>query len=181
MTTEQPLDGEPKDDSGPASAPFLPPPTSPPSITAPPVVERMPDPTDEFDVPFLPAVTRIEPDVQPPSPSFDAKAMVESQKRFNANPSYGAMPTGTAEGRAAAEALRNQARQKRHRQKTSGRITIAVLMCGLAVGAWFAYRAYQSDQDPQKIVDEPIPGTAPNAPIAPTGIVEPIRNDTTDR
>jgi hypothetical protein len=158
-------DGESEGRSAAFSPPSLPPPNAPQPIALPPV-EQPPNPAAAPDSPFLPAAKRIDPVEQEPPPAFDAKAMVESQKRVNENPTYGALPTGTEEGRARAEALRTQARRKRHRQKIIGRIAIAVLLCGLAVGAWFAYHEYQSDQDRLGATNDPAPAAG-----------EPIRND----
>jgi hypothetical protein len=93
-------------------------------------------------VPYLPAPTPVV--VEPaPEPEFDAKAMVDSQKRYNPKPAYGEMPTATAESRDAAKRLRAEANRKRRRGKLAGRVVLVVLLAGLAVGGYFVYRALQ--------------------------------------
>ena len=66
------------------------------------------------DAPFVPMPTPV---AAPPAaePVFDAKAMVDSQKGFNAKPAYGAMPTGTEASRDAAKQLRAKGQKKRRR------------------------------------------------------------------
>jgi hypothetical protein len=77
---------------------------------------------------------------------FDAKAMVEATKRKVENPVYGHMPTGTPEGRAAAEAARQAMRRKRSRNKWIGRSLGVVLLGGIGAAGYVGYRAYQDDQ-----------------------------------
>lgn len=140
MTTPPAPEGEPGGD-----APFLPP--------AGPVVP-IAAPTATAEVPTLPSSRPPEPAASSANPSvpsqsaFDAKAMVESQKHYNANPTYGAMPAGTDESRAAARKLREQANRKRRRGKAAGRILLALFVAAAAVGAYFAYQAIQDDPPP---------------------------------
>lgn len=83
-----------------------------------------------------------------PEPEFDAKAMVDSQKiKVNANPAYGGMPAPTAESKEAVEQLRAEANKKRRRNRMFARLTLGVF-CGVVITAgYFAYRAFQDEQD----------------------------------
>jgi hypothetical protein len=72
--------------------------------------------------------------------------MVQAQKRINTNPSYGLLPAGDDESRAAAEALRELARKKRRRTKALRWGVATALVGGLGVAGWFAYPEYQKDQ-----------------------------------
>ena len=104
------------------------------------------------DAPYVPAPTvptaaaPAAPVAAEPAP-FDAKAMVESQKHFNANPAYGTLPTGTEAGREAAQELRVQAQRKRRRNQLIGQAVAFLLLGGVGVAGWFGYRAYQGEQD----------------------------------
>jgi hypothetical protein len=73
--------------------------------------------------------------------------MVDSQKRFNANPAYGALPSGTEASREASRKLREQAQRKRSRNKLLGRVLAVLVLVGVAAGGWFGYQAYQDEQD----------------------------------
>jgi hypothetical protein len=87
---------------------------------------------------------------------FDAKAMVESQKHYNANPVYGGMPAGSEESRAAARKLREDANRKRRRGRVVRRFVGLLVLAGLAVGGYFVYRAIQDDPPPaDRGADEP--------------------------
>lgn len=160
----------PSDDGSPAgAAPFLPParPVAP-NVQSPTDRPLEPDadgpdvPTSPAEVPFLPSSRPPEP--APPvvaAPTFDAKAMVESQKHVNANPAYGALPAGTQESRAAARQLRQNANRKRRRGKLLARVVALLVLAGLGVGAYFAYRAIQDDPPPadgSRDSDEPNAG-----------------------
>lgn len=149
MTTPNDRDGTDRSDApylpaarpvmtGPAPSPASPP-TSPPSPT-------VPDAPSAPDAPYVPAPTPAAPAPSEPAP-FDAKAMVESQKRINANPAYGALPTGTEASRDAAQKLRDQAQRKRRRNRLLGRAVAVLLLGGAAAAGWFGYQAYQDQQD----------------------------------
>ncbi len=138
-------------DELPADAvPYLPP--SRPTATG-----AAPSPIFDADAPIAPAASPDAPFVpapKPPSPTavaapveFDAKAMVESQKRFNANPAYGALPTATEASKDAAKKLRAKAQRKRQRNKVLGWVVGVVVLGGVGAAGWFAYQAYQDDQD----------------------------------
>src|SRR5690349_2527574 len=101
---------------------------------------------DATQVPYLPPAPKPEPPPTAP-PVFDAKAMVDATKRNKVeNPAYGHLPTGTPEGRAAADALRAKMRQKRRRNKMIGRV-IAIVSIVVVVGGGYAlYKMYQADQ-----------------------------------
>jgi hypothetical protein len=145
----------PKDDMNqhdvqpePAGLPTLPPPT--PAL-APDAV-----------VPVLP----MAPPVQPSpyiAPVFDAKAMVASQRRKVENPAYGHMPKGTPEGKAAVEAAKKAMRQRRRRNKFVGRVVGIVLLSGVSAGGYYAYKAFQDDQEPNAA------GDAADANVDPAG------------
>lgn len=134
--------------TGGDDAPFLPParPVGPSGAVAV-EAETLTAPALSADAPTLPSSRPPEP-VAPAAPVFDAKAMVESQKHFNANPAYGPMPAGTDESRAAARKLREQANRKRRRGKAAGRVLGVLVLAGAAVGAYFAYQAIQDDPPP---------------------------------
>src|SRR5262245_45351274 len=94
-----------------------------------------PDLVDQSTAPYLPPVAPAQPMVST-SPAFDAKAMVDATKRNKIeNPSYGHMPTGTPEGRAAVEAAKARMRRKRRRNKILGWVmTIAFIVIVGGVG-----------------------------------------------
>ena len=122
-------------DARPEGIPYLPP--------AAPVAA----PGQPAGTPFLPAA---QPVAAPPAPepaAFDAKAMVESQKRVVANPAYGAIPKATPESIEAARALRAKAQRKRRRNKALGWSVALGMLGGIGVAGWFAYQAYQDDQE----------------------------------
>lgn len=99
------------------------------------------------EVPFLPPAAPPRPAIAAP-PVFDAKAMVDSTKRTKIdNPSYGSMPTGTPESRAAADALRAKMRRKRRRNKMFG-WAMAIVFVVVVGGTGFAvYTMYKDDQE----------------------------------
>ncbi len=101
------------------------------------------------DAPFLPPARRSVPPPPAEPTVFDAKAMVEAQKHFVASPVYGAIPTATAEGLVAAQALRLEAKRIRRRNRTFGWSVVVALIGGVSAAGLLAYRAYQSDQDRQ--------------------------------
>lgn len=100
----------------------------------------------ETTTPFLPPAVPIA--VEAPSEAvFDAAAMVAADKGYTPNPSYGAMPEGTAEGLAAARDLRQQANRKRRRRRIVGRIVILIALVGIGVGGYFAYSYVRDSLD----------------------------------
>jgi hypothetical protein len=168
MTTPSPSDGTDRTPPPePGDAPFLPP--------ARPVT-----PTPAVDLPHLPPAHPPEPvaarsaAAPTATATFDAAAMVESQKHFNANPAYGAMPVGTDESRAAARKLRDDANRRRRRGKALGRVFLVLVLAGAAVGGFFVYRAIQDDPPP---LDPPAaddgPGTD-DAALTPLGEQEAV-------
>lgn len=170
MTTPSTSDGPPAAQGGPREeAPFLPP-ARPRAAAHAPTLEPVDlrPPAETVDTPFLPPAVRPEPSPSAPSTdtSFDAKAMVESQKHFTANPAYGPLPTGTDEGRAAARKLREEANRKRRRGKIALRIVGVLVLAGVAVGAYFVYQALQDDPPP---VIEPNPEADADAGVEPAG------------
>ena len=117
---------------------------APAAPTLPDAGPFLPDapPTVAGAAPFLPDAPR--PVAEPaPEPEFDAKAMVESQKHYNPNPVYGAMPSGSEQGREAARKLREEANRKRKRGKVIGRIFGVVFLAAAGVVGYFVYRAIQ--------------------------------------
>ena len=103
-----------------------------------------PEPTGDSQsagAPFLPPAPPAEP------VAFDAKAMVESQKRAVQKPVYGAMPKGTPESVAAAKALRAKAVRKRRRKRAFAWLGALVVLGGIGAAGWFGYQAFQADQD----------------------------------
>ena len=69
------------------------------------------------EAPYLPPAAPPKPAVAQPQ-TFDAKTLVDATKRNKIeNPVYGHMPTGSEEGRAAADAARARMRAKRRRNK----------------------------------------------------------------
>lgn len=136
------------------SAPFLP--SSTPAAPAPPdSVNGGGDPA-----PFLPAAAPVAPAPAAQPVVFDAKAMVDSQKRVNPNPAYGPLPKGSNEGREAARQLREQANRKRRRSRAVSRIVGVVVLAGVAAGAYVGYRVYQESQDDDDVaVDDGDAGT----------------------
>lgn len=182
----------------PGDAPFLPP-SAPPSGAVPPppdapivpepalpgapvlpasvrsVAEPAPRPADPVlpsagAAPFLPSATPPAP-APATEPTFDAKAMVESQKHYNANPAYGQMPTGTDESRAAARKLREDANRKRRRSRTVGWVFGLVLLGVVAVAGYLAYQAFQDEQsDQREALEESATGDdVPSGALTPLG------------
>ena len=97
-------------------------------------------------MPYLPPTAPPMPRSTAP-PVFDAKTLVDATKRKVENPAYGHMPTGTPEGRAAADAARARMRQKRRRNKILAwvmAIGFLVVLCG---AGYALYTMYQDDQD----------------------------------
>ena len=141
---------DPTGDGQPSAAPYLPP--SQPIATgaslpaSAPAVDQSP-----ADAPYVPAPTPV---AAPPTeaPVFDAKAMVESQKRVNDNPAYGALPTGTEASKEASKKLRAKAQRKKSRNKAFVRVLGLVLLAGIAAAGWFGYQAYQDEQNAESAV-----------------------------
>jgi hypothetical protein len=164
MTSSPDADG-----AGSSEAPFLPPPpvagrpvgaspghdpAVPPALPDPevpvlPEAPALPALPASPDAPFVPPPTPATTDGPEPS-TFDAKAMVESQKHYQVNPAYGALPTATEEGREAAQRLREEAQRRRRRDRMLGRAVVLILLGGFAVVGWFAYRA---SRDPDAAAD----------------------------
>jgi hypothetical protein len=63
------------------------------------------------------------------------------------NPAYGAIPKPTPESVAALEALRAKARRKRRRNRVIGWVVALLMLGGIVTAVWYAYQAYQDDQD----------------------------------
>ena len=108
-------------------------------------LEATNDVAGSSDAPFVPEPVPV---AAPPTaePAFDAKAMVESQRRVTATPGYGAMPSGSETSREASAELRAKAaRQRRRNKRISGFVGLVVLG-GITAGAWFVYGEYRSDQ-----------------------------------
>lgn len=126
-----------------AESPILPPAGSPAAPGAP----SQPQPVASDDaVPYLPPVVR--PVAEPaPEPVFDAKALVESQKHYNANPAYGAMPKATPESIEAARKLREEAARKRNRNRRLGWYLALAFLGVILTAGYLAFRAYQDEQD----------------------------------
>ena len=102
------------------------------------------------EMPFVPARAPVV--VAEPEPIvFDAKAMVDSQKRYNAKPAYGALPTGTEASRDAAKKLKAKAQRKRARNKRIGWFVGVLFLGGVGAAGWFGYQAYQDEQDQRAI------------------------------
>lgn len=125
--------------------------TTHPDIAAPPAS------------PFIPAAVAVTPAPAEPV-TFDAKKMVESQKRINTDPAYGALPTGTEASREAANELRAKAQRVRQRNKRVGWFVGVAFLGGVAAAGWFGYQAYHDEQDQAAIEraenaesDEPAP------------------------
>ncbi|MEO6654187.1 MAG: hypothetical protein ABIP17_16195, partial [Ilumatobacteraceae bacterium] len=68
-------------------------------------------------------------------------------KRINANPAYGTLPTSTEASREAANQLRAKAQRVRQRNKRIGWFVGVAFLGGVAAAGWYAYRAYQDEQD----------------------------------
>ena len=136
----------PTEGDGPADsdAPYLPPPkpVAPvqPLSTTPTFVE-----SPSVPAPDAPAAPTAPPPAE--SAEFDAKAMVESQKHYKANPAYGALPTGTEASREAAQKLRAAAQQKRKRNRLLGQAVAVVVLGGIGAAGWFGFQAYRDQQD----------------------------------
>src|SRR4051794_24234091 len=124
-------------------APYLPPPGD---TTPTDIAQALRDPSllVAADAPYLPPPAPRP--VVASAPAFDAKALVEGTKRHKvANPTYGPMPTGTAEGRAAAEAARAKMRRKRRRNKMLGWVTAVTLLVVAGGVSYVLYNMYQDD------------------------------------
>ena len=126
----------------------------------------MPDPphgpaATNDDAPVLPAAPpRPEPTTE--ATTFDARAMVESMKSSKESPLYGGLPTATPESRAAAQALRDEARRRRKRNKRLGWWVALIVLAVVVTAGVLAYREYQQDQDRREAERE----GAAAAPIA---------------
>jgi hypothetical protein len=144
---------EPADEQ-PADAPFLPPSSPTVHPTAPPPDSPALD-SPALDAPLrqadgAPQLPSIEPPAATPAAEpavFDAKALVQSQKRSLQHPVYGGIPKATPESAAALEALRAAAQRKRRRNRTIAWLVALLMLAGIAIAGWFAYQAYQDDQD----------------------------------
>lgn len=135
---------EPLASPSPPGSPNLPPPPAGAQASELPLPGSWPPPSDDAPGPALPQSRGPAVEAASPDPEFDAKAMVESQKRFKPNPTYGEMPAGTPEGRAEAARLRAEANRKRRRNRVIAWIVgIAFAIAIAAVG----YLAYRSGQD----------------------------------
>lgn len=176
MTMPSPSDGSPRVEGHVGGdAPFLPPArAATPAVTMSVEPAMLTVPALSADAPVLPSSRPPEPPAAPTAPVFDAKAMVESQKHFNANPAYGAMPAGSEESRAAARQLREQANRKRRRGKAAGRIVGVLVLAGLAVGAYFAYRAIQDDPPPADGTGDPADADVTDAVDGEGGALTPL-------
>jgi hypothetical protein len=128
-------------DSAAASLPHLPPPQLPPPPASPATAAPFGD-----DTPFLPAAAPPTPAVVAAPAAFDAKAMVESQRRAVANPAYGALPTPTDANREAADHLRLIAQKKRRRNKRISRLALVMLVAALGALGWFVFQQYQDGE-----------------------------------
>ena len=153
MTTPSTPDGSPEPGGEPSGdAPFLPP--SRPIAAAPAPAVAPASASSEAPVeapveaPFLPSSRPPEPTPAVAAPAFDAKAMVDSQKQYNANPAYGPLPAGSEDGRAAARKLRDDANRKRRRSRVMARLVGFLVFAGLVVGGYFVYQAIQDDPPP---------------------------------
>jgi hypothetical protein len=146
---------------GPSGLPTLP----PPSPATPP-----------SSVPTAPFLPTPQPVVQAPAPApvFDAKAMVSAQRRKVENPAYGHMPTGTEEGRAAIEAAKKAMRRRRRRNALLARGIGVVVLAAVAGAGYWAYTAFQDEQDrnPDGFEDSPAP--ADDGPAAATPLGEQV-------
>lgn len=156
---------DPSDDapSLPAAAPTLP-------AAAPPAAPVVPD------APFLPTAEPVAAPAQAEPQTFDAKAMVEATTRRNDSPAYGSLPQSTPESLEATRILRAKAQRKRQRNRMVA-WAVAVVFLGVVVAAgWFAYVAFQDDQDEQAAEraaaqledDDGADGIAPG-PLTPLG------------
>jgi hypothetical protein len=98
----------------------------------------------ESVIPSLPPASDPRPSVS--TPIFDAKAMVEATRHKVTNPVYGQMPTGTPEGRDAADAARAMMRRRRRHHRILGWV-MAIVCVGIAAGIGYVlYTMYQDDQ-----------------------------------
>ena len=129
----------------PTLPPSLPPSQPPPSHQPPQPAEILA--TSGVAAPVLPAARSIAPAAPAAPIEFDAKAMVESQKHSVQNPAYGGLPKATPESVAAAKALRAKAQRKRRRNKAFGWFVALMMLGGIGVAGWYAYQAYQDDQE----------------------------------
>lgn len=135
-----------------ASVPYLP--ASQPTATGIPTPVVVPPAPG---APPMPAADPVVPPPVPPAaapttePGFDARAMVEAQRRVNANPAYGALPTASDESRTASRQLRAKAARKRRRNRTVGWVVALLMLGGIGAAAWFGYEAYQDDQDDEAV------------------------------
>ena len=131
----------------PEGTPFLPP-TARGAATPEAIAMALRDPAvaEPTEAPYLPPAAPPKPSVAS-TPVFDAKAMVDAGKRKVANPVYGQIPTGTPEGRAAAEAARAKMRRKRRRNKTLGWVMTIAFIAVAAAAGYALFSAYQDDQE----------------------------------
>jgi len=145
--TAPPATPESVGDSQSDGEPFLPPST--PLVSSTPAAPAWGNsPADSPDAPVLPGsqqVAAVLPVAEPAA--FDAKAMIESQKHVVQAPVYGAIPIGTLDSVAAAEALRVEAQRKWRRNRTIVRLIALVTLGGVGTAGWFGYQAFQADQD----------------------------------
>lgn len=154
-------------DAGGEDLPFLPPPL--PAESGPPAARSAEhSAADSGGAPVLPPAPKasfltspvaLSPVVPPPPPpvaqdptstetaAFDARAMVDAQKRSRPGARSLDMPVGTEEGRAAAQQRRVEANRKRRRNRKIAWIVALVLLGGILAGGYAAYREYQADQD----------------------------------
>ena len=143
-------------DARPAEcAPFLPPARTTTVGTFPTVPDRPEAGAPAPDAPYVPAPAPV---VTPPpaEPVFDARAMVESQKRVNTNPAYGALPTASDASREARDELREKAARQRRRNKRVSTLVGLVVLGGIGAGGWFVYQEYRDgpDQGAVELVDD---------------------------
>lgn len=162
--------------SGPATEPA---PNPPPPGSAPPEpTPTEPEPAPESvatETPFLPSATPPAPAAPAAESTFDAKAMVEAQKHFEANPAYGPLPAGSEEGRAAARKLREAANRKKRRARVVARLVGLLVLAGLAVGGYFAYQAFQDEQEDDPLDEQEIdPAAGEDGALTPLGEQEQV-------
>jgi hypothetical protein len=140
-----------------------------PALSLPPP----PVPVPSEAIPFLPSAVPAQPSAPAPV-AFDAKAMVDSQRRKIENPVYGHMPSGTPEGKLAAEEARKSMRRRRRRNKRVAMMFLAVFGGAVATGAYFGFKAYQDDQngEPASVDGELDPSVIEQ--VNPGGAVTPI-------
>jgi hypothetical protein len=140
MNARSDLDVTSVADSAAASLPHLPSLHLPPPPVSPPTAASVGD-----GMPFLPAAAPTPSVVAEPA-TFDAKAMVESQRHAVANPGYGALPAPSDANREAADHLRLMAQKKRRRNKRISRLAVVLVLAALGVLGWFVFQAYQDGE-----------------------------------